>query len=117
MTDAEIGKPRRVVRADRDVAHPINHPIVDAVIPPQRGLRVEIAEAIACVFDGALPGGRYSPRSGREGATESRNAAAGRTGEADGELAAENWSRKHVGRSGKNKIRNSFQSEVEVHIH
>ena len=32
-------------------------------------------------------------------------------------MAAENWSREHVGRSGKNKIRKSFQSEVEVHIY
>ena len=46
MADAEISEPRRIIGADRDVTHPINHPIVHAVVPPQRGLRIEIGETI-----------------------------------------------------------------------
>src|SRR5438067_7493698 len=57
------------------------------------------------------------PAEAVEGATESANAAAGRAGEADSELAAENWSREHLGRSGKNEIRKSFQIEIEIDIH
>src|SRR5262245_2187234 len=43
MTDAEIGKPRRVIGTDRNVTGRIHHEIVDASVPFQLRYRVEIA--------------------------------------------------------------------------
>src|SRR5262245_58594952 len=45
VTDADVRQTSWIIRPDRNVAGGVNHPIVDAVIPPQSEKRSQIAEA------------------------------------------------------------------------
>ena len=43
MTDADVGKPQRIIVADRSITCNINHVVVDALVPAQRRGRYDIS--------------------------------------------------------------------------
>ena len=53
MSDAEVGQAGVVVGPDRNVPHCVNHDVVNAAVPAQRGLRKQIGEAPPFVADAA----------------------------------------------------------------
>jgi len=54
VTDANIREVGRTIIADRDVARSVDHPVVDAIVPANNGLRVQIAKARRCLADTSL---------------------------------------------------------------
>src|SRR5438093_204629 len=45
MPDAYVGEASGIIGSDRNVAEPVDHPVVDALIPFQRHQRIETADA------------------------------------------------------------------------
>ena len=55
VTDANIREVCRTIIADRDIARSVDHPVVNAIVPANNGLRVQISKACCCLADTSLP--------------------------------------------------------------
>ena len=114
VTQAEVGETRCIVRTDRKIHHPLNHVIVHALIPAQRGLQENIAESRPRVADAALCCEPDRPQRAGDRGVDSCLLTPGDCQCSNGKLSTENGRCEYVGRAECNDVCSPFDFSVQV---
>jgi hypothetical protein len=116
MTDADVGQIARTVVADRNVAGAVDHPVVDAIVPANDGLRIQIADTRSGLADATLP--HDGERSGGEGqcAVERRVVGSHNGQGTQGQLAAEHRCGEGIARNDKADIDSGVYIDIEIDV-
>jgi hypothetical protein len=114
MADAEIGKLRRIVLADGNIARHVGHVVVHAGIPLQRHHRIEIADRCERVRNTAHAGCGERPGRGRQRPIDGGRRPAENAADPDRELPAQYRCCKCIGRREDHQVALRIQVEVDI---
>ena len=89
VANADIGEIGRTIDANGNVACPIDHPVVDAVVPANDGLRVKVSDICGSLADAVLPRNDERPRGQCQRAVYCGVVGAYNSHHAQGQLTAE----------------------------
>lgn len=117
VTDAEIGEADRALRPNGNIARHIGHEIVDASVPLESRLRIEVADRRDRIAKTARARYRQRTDCRRQRPVKICARPPEQSGYADGELPVQHRRCKRVSRIEQYEIRLCVQMQVQINVH
>src|SRR5258705_9364571 len=117
MTEADIGKPHRIVVADGNIARHVSHVVVDTLVPAHCRGRYEVSIGGQRIFE--YSDARCHDWSGHrcQYSGDTRGASAEPTRHAYGELSTKHRLRESIRRRKHDQIALPAQAQIQVYVH